>query len=96
MTQRVKVYARVNCIIRIPGHGEFMPQDMRFDPEARQLTVNTKEGPVVLGMNDNFPVELLDLEIPTVIRNQMKRDGWETMSMTQALRTMLFTFLSEN
>ena len=96
MINKVKVYARVNCIIRIPGHGEFMPQDMRFDPEERKLTINTPEGPVSFGIEDNFQVELLDLELPTVIRNQMKNQGWERTSMTQAIRTMLFSFLSEN
>ena len=96
MTDKIKVYVNPNCVLRIPGHGEFTAQDMRFDPEAHKLHIRTPEGMVAFGVEDTFPVGILDLELPTYIRKQMKNEGWETMAMAQVIRTILLNFLSEN
>ena len=96
MSNEVQVYVRTNCILKVPGHGQIMPQDMRFDPQAKRLTLRTPDGPVSFGMEDTFQVEMLDLDVPTTIRNQMKNDGWEAVPMRRVIQTMLFTFLSEN
>lgn len=96
MSNEVQVYVRTNCMIRIPGHGQFMPQDMRFDPQNKKLAIRMPEGMVSFGMDDMFQVELLDLDVPTAIRNQMKDNGWESVPMKRVIQTMLYSFLSEN
>lgn len=91
------VLTRVNCLLRIPGFGEVASVNMRFDPRSLALHVRT-EGPlgtVCFTPEDTFPVELLDLDVPTVLRNQMKNDGWKAMPMSTVIKNLRDTFLKE-
>lgn len=74
---------RVNYMVKIPGFGgPFTASDLRFDQQAKTLLVKTVDGVVSFSQEDtHINVEVLDLEIPTIIRQQQKDEGWETMTM---------------
>ena len=74
---------RVNYMVKIPGFGgPFTASDLRFDQQAKTLLVKTSEGVVSFSQEDtHINVEVLDLEVPTIIRQQQKDEGWETMTM---------------
>lgn len=85
MSQRPAVLIRVNYMVEIPGYaGRFTTPDLRFDQESKRLLVRTTDGVVSFGMDDtNINVRAVDLDVPTIIRQQQKDDGWETMTMAR-------------
>ena len=74
---------RVNYMVKIPGFGgPFTASDLRFDQQAKTLLVKTVDGVVSFSQEDtHINVEVLDLEIPTIIRQQQLDVGWETMTL---------------
>jgi hypothetical protein len=92
---KTTVLTRVNCLIKVPGYAEaFAAANMRFNPEARSLVLLTPHGTVEFNSSDDIQVELMDLEMPTTIRNEMKNDGWERMKMSTVIKLLNYTFLS--
>lgn len=94
----VPVLIRVNYLLRIPGHpGEFSTADMRYDSEGQALLIRTPTlGVLRFTSSDDITVRVLDLNVPTILRNQQKDEGWEDMTMPELLHLIRCDYVLNN
>lgn len=94
--RRVRTLTPLNYQIRIPGHaGAFSAPDLRFNPDGNLLLVKTDFGVVTLGEDDDLRVDVLDLDIPAIMRQQSAREGWVETSLQELIQRLRITFLME-
>ena len=78
LPKKTVVLKNVNCILKVPGFRDpIFSKDLTFDPSTNALYVKTTETVVPLYRTDMINIQVMDLEIPTAIRNKMRNDGWE-------------------
>jgi hypothetical protein len=96
-TERTPLLLQVNYQVKIPGFTEpFLSPQMRFDPEFKRLLVRTPMGVIPFSPEDEgIRVSVLDLDVPTYLRNQMKDDGWFEMSLTEFINIINLSYLTE-
>lgn len=96
-TERAPLLLQVNYQVKLPGFTEpFLSQHMRFDPESKRLLVRTPMGVVPFSPDDtDIRVSVLDLDVPTYLRNQMKDNGWFEMDMPEFINIINLAYLSE-
>lgn len=95
--ERAPLLLQVNYMVKIPGFSEpFTTVAMRFDPETKRLLVRTPMGVVPFSPDDkDIRVTVLDLDVPTYLRQQMKDDGWFEMDMPEFLNILNLSYLTE-
>ena len=98
MTQngQTPVLIRVNYIVRVPGFAEFKSQDMRLDVTERKLMIRTPNAGILsFGEEEELQIQVLDLDAPTFLREQMVNQGWENMTLGRLVTVLYLTYLSE-
>jgi hypothetical protein len=91
------VITKVNYLVQLPGYAvPFTAIDMRFNTTTRELMVRTTEGVVTFTEADDIEIKAVDLDVPTILRNKMKDDGWTTMTIAEFIELLHMVFLSEN
>lgn len=95
--EKAPLLLQVNYQVKLPGFTEpFMVPHMRFDPESKRLLVRTPMGVVPFTPDDeDIRVTVLDLDVPTYLRNQMKDDGWFEMAMPEFINIINLSYLTE-
>ena len=67
----------------------FEGRDARFEPETLTLRLpDPLLGELTFGVQDDLMVSIMDLEIPTQIRNALTNQGWDEMPMAAFLELL--------
>jgi len=88
--------APVDYDIRFPFYSHPIPaKDMRFLPFERTLWVKTPDGLLSFEEGDGIHLWVRDCNLPLDLRQCMKEDGWEYMSMARFILLVYMDFLRE-
>ncbi len=85
---------RHNYELKLPGYScTFRAPQMQFLPAQRALQVHTEQGDVVFAEGDKLLVLVMDLDIPTYVRDQMLLKGWSELPIGQLVSDLAMDYI---
>jgi hypothetical protein len=84
LPRRQKVFNHVNYQAKIAGFAEpFLLKDMSFDSHPDILRIKAPGATPFYDSDYDIRVEILDLDVPAIMRQGLANGGWLEMSMSE-------------
>jgi len=94
--RRQTILFEVNYLVKVPGFAEpFRSKDMRFNPESNILLIKAPDVTPFYD-TDSLRVEILDLEVPAIMRQGLANDGWMGLAMGEFISILRLMYSVEN
>jgi hypothetical protein len=94
--RRQRVLNYVNYWVKVAGFAEpFLSKDLRFDPVANTLLIKAPDV-TPFYETDSIRVEVLDLEVPAIMRQGLANRGWLEMSMAEFISILRLMYSVED